>query len=157
MSKHLSVPLQSVSEDDGPLRVLVVSDDEDERLLITGSLSFASHEVVASDSALHAVRALRTFDADVILLRDAMPDLDSAAAIRLFRSLPGHGDIPVILVTEEERSIAGVWTLGANGVAAIASSPRDLAERVAAAAHFTRNRSIYAVFDLQLLLAETLS
>lgn len=68
------------------IKILLVDDDPDGRLLIETVLEGAHAEVVTADSAASALRALRATRPDVIVSDIDMPDGDGYQLMRMIRS-----------------------------------------------------------------------
>jgi CheY-like chemotaxis protein len=96
------------------IRILVVDDEDDARLLTTLVLREESASVRDAGSAVEAFELLRDFEPDIIVSDLAMPDEDGASLLRRIRQT--HGHVPAIAVTAFS---------GANEIAATASAGFD--------------------------------
>ncbi len=81
------------------IRVLVVDDEEDVRLLLSAHLSAAGYEVRCAADGVEALHVLSTSRPDVIFLDVMMPGLDGFAVLKAMRALPAHARTPVIVET----------------------------------------------------------
>ena len=73
------------------LRVLVVDDDEDARVIVSMVLGAAGAEVKSAASAQQGLAALREFPADVLVSDIGMPNEDGYSLIRRVRALDPAG------------------------------------------------------------------
>jgi DNA-binding NtrC family response regulator len=90
------VPEESASGS-GPLRVLVVDDDDEMRSLLRRSLEFDGHHVTERDRGTHVLKALREASFDLVILDNRMPGLNGLELLpTLQREFP---HVPVLLVT----------------------------------------------------------
>jgi CheY-like chemotaxis protein len=94
------------------IKVLVVDDQEDVRLLVSFVLSTSGADVQECDSAAQALRAMTTWKPDVIVSDIAMPEHDGYWLIQHVRSLntENGGRTPALALTAltsaEDRSRA---------------------------------------------------
>lgn len=80
-------------------RLLVVDDNEINRLLVTKHLAPDRYEILAVSSGFEALQALSPFRPDLVLLDILMPDMDGFEVCRLMKSDPAYSAIPVIFLT----------------------------------------------------------
>jgi two-component system response regulator FlrC len=81
----------------GPLRVLVVDDDDEMRSLLRRSLEFDGHHVTERDRGTQVLKALREAPFDLVILDNRMPGLNGLELLpALRREFPY---VPVLLVT----------------------------------------------------------
>lgn len=100
------------------VRVLVVDDEHETRVLLATVLRHAGATVHMSASVREAVRALEDFRPNLVLSDIGMPEQDGYALIRQLRKMPdeGGGRIPAIAITayatdqHRERSLAEGFT-----------------------------------------------
>ena len=89
------------------MRILVVDDVEDNRLLLEALLQEAGYDDVRlADSAAEAFSTLTDFvgsrpEIDLILLDIRMPGIDGIEACRTIKASPELRDIPIIMVTAQ--------------------------------------------------------
>ena len=109
----------------GPLRVLVVEDNEQLRRLYVRVLSSEGFVVVAAEGGAKGVELLARQDFNVVLTDLSMPGLDGMSLLRLVRER--DLDVPVVLVTgfPDVRSAADAVRYGA---CQYLTKPVDLAQ-----------------------------
>ena len=107
-------------------KILVADDNPDKRLLLTVALQDAGYEVSCARDGTEALRALPTFEPDLILADALMPKLDGYELARRVRSDPQTKFIPVMIQTNM-RSEAEDLRRGAEvGALAHITDPTDL-------------------------------
>ncbi|GAA1557368.1 hypothetical protein GCM10009678_45440 [Actinomadura kijaniata] len=94
-------------------RVLVVDDDARNVYALASVLELHGAEVVYADNGRAGVETLAsTPGIDLVLMDVMMPEMDGYAATAAIRAMPGHADLPIIMVTakampgDRERSLA---------------------------------------------------
>ena len=86
------------------VRVLVVDDDAETRILLAEALTVSGARVTTAKSAREAFEQLTTAGADVLVSDVGMPDEDGLSLLRRIRSLPeGPSRIPAIALTAYAR------------------------------------------------------
>ncbi|MFF0451134.1 response regulator transcription factor [Streptomyces sp. NPDC004609] len=141
--------------DGSPVRVLVVDDETALSELLSMALRYEGWEVRSADDGAGAVRSVRDFRPDAVVLDVMLPDMDGLAVLaRLRRELP---DVPVLFLTARNRvedRIAGLTAGGDDYVAKpfsleeVVARLRGLIRRSGTAA--PRSDSLLAVGDLLL-------
>src|SRR6195952_929546 len=114
--------------DGGPLRVLVVDDEQTLAELLTMALRYEGWEVRSANDGLSAVRSVREFRPDVVVLDVMLPDIDGLEVLRRLRA--DASDVPVLFLTARdavEDRIAGLTAGGDDYV----TKPFSLEEGVA--------------------------
>ncbi len=82
------------------IRVLLVDDDEDSRVLYAEYLvSVAGHEVVQAADGQGALEKAAALQPHVIVMDISLPDLDGRAVLRALRADPKTNAIPVVALT----------------------------------------------------------
>ena len=81
-------------------RVLIVDDDEMERLLERTILGDAGHELYFAKDGADAMRIFRTEDVDVVVTDLNMPRIDGLKLIRQMREMDDR--IPIVVVSGVE-------------------------------------------------------
>jgi CheY-like chemotaxis protein len=116
--------------------VLVVDDDEMVRKLVGVILKEQHYRLVFVDSALEAMKAMRTMRPDVILMDIEMPGMNGMQATRHIKADPRFAGVPVIMITGHSGS-ATVRDSFLSGAADFIVKPFDrekMITKVAAAA-----------------------
>jgi signal transduction histidine kinase len=80
-------------------RILVVDDNEQNRLLVEATLESEGHEIVLAANGEDALRAFEDRQPDVVLLDVRMPGLDGFAVCARMRDLPGGKEVPILFLT----------------------------------------------------------
>ena len=113
------------------VRILVVDDDADIRLLLRELLERASFDVDEADSGRAALRSLHSSPPALVLLDVSMPDLDGYQTLERIRDL---SEVPVIMLTAHARELEKVrgLTAGADDYVAKPFGRQELLARVQA-------------------------
>ena len=86
--------------DIGPLRILVVEDNQVNQLLATVLLSKAGHRIDIAANGLEALGAVSSRPYDLILMDVQMPEMDGIEATKRIRAMAGAArDIPIVAMT----------------------------------------------------------
>jgi DNA-binding response OmpR family regulator len=80
-----------------PIRVLVVDDDAEMRVLLRRTLEFDGHHVTELDRGTHVVETLRGTPFDLVILDKEMPGLTGMDLLPILRR--EFPNVPVVLVT----------------------------------------------------------
>lgn len=107
-------------------KILVADDNPDKRLLLTVALQDAGYEVTCARDGAEALRALPTFEPDLILADVLMPKLDGYELARRVRSDPQTKFIPVMLQTNVQSEAEDVRRGAEVGALAHITDPTDL-------------------------------
>ncbi len=102
-----------------PLKVLIVDDDEDIRLVSEIAIRrIGKWDAVVAATGEEALDRARTEQPDVILLDVMMPSLNGPATLALLREEPATASIPVIFLTAkvQKHEVERYMALGATGV-----------------------------------------
>ena len=102
-----------MSED--PASVLVVDDDQINRMVLARDLEREGHRVIAVEDGVRALEALRAEPFDVVLLDVLMPELDGYETLAQIEGDERLRHIPVIMVSglEDIESVVRCLELGA--------------------------------------------
>ena len=116
-----------------PTRVLLVEDDADQRVRVSGWLEGQQWVVQEAANGREALAQLQTDKPDVILLDLMMPEMDGFAVVAALQKEPNWRDIPVIVITardldgkDRERLNSGVQSV----LVKEAFRPGELVERI---------------------------
>jgi DNA-binding response OmpR family regulator len=114
------------------LKVLLVDDDPDMRILYRLALRQAGLEVIEAASGKEALSLARTEKPDLVLLDVMMPAMDGYEVCRRLRADPQMTGLPVLMVsakgTGSDREKGA--RVGANGFVIKSDGPRALIARV---------------------------
>jgi DNA-binding response OmpR family regulator len=124
----------------GRLRVLVVDDDPDIRLLLRELLERAGYDVEVADDGRMALRNLFANPPAVVILDVTMPDMDGYQALERIRDL---SDVPVLMLTARSQELEKVRGLsaGADDYVAKPFGRQELLARVQALLRRTGGKS----------------
>ena len=130
------------SDSSSARRALVVEDDEDISALIELTLQTQGFDVVAVDSGLAAVEAVRSTRPDLVTLDLGLPGIDGIEACRRIREI---SDAYVVMITARDDEIDRLLGLetGADDFISKPFSARELKARVNAM--FRRPRTVDGV------------
>ena len=115
-----------------PQRILVIEDQEDNRIILRDLLTSAGYEVVEAVNGQDGVDLARADPPDLILMDIQLPVLDGYQATRLIKADAGLRSIPIIAVTsyalsgDEEKAKAA----GCDDYVTKPFSPRQLLDKV---------------------------
>jgi DNA-binding response OmpR family regulator len=112
--------------------VLVVEDDDDQRLIVLNQLSAAGYRTHGLSSAAAVRQAARALSPSAILLDVEMPNVDGYSVCRELKGDPELSTIPIIFMTKRARlddRLAGL-ALGADDYLIKPVDPRELVIRL---------------------------
>ena len=118
-------------------RVLLVDDEEPNRILLRDSLALRGYEVLEADSSLQALRLIATSPPDAILLDVMMPGMDGFQLCRRLKRDRQTAPIPILMITAlsaRKERLMGIEA-GANDFLAKPVDMQDLILRVANAVY----------------------
>ena len=115
-------------------KILIADDEADIRDLITFTLRFAGHEVVAATNGEEAVQAAGREAPDLILLDVRMPRLTGYEACQQIKASAQTGQVPVVFLSAkgQESEVRTGLEAGAEEYILKPFSPDQLIERVQA-------------------------
>jgi two-component system, cell cycle response regulator DivK len=113
-------------------RILVVEDQEDNRMILRDLLTAAGYEYIEAADGAEGVRLAQQEKPDLILMDIQLPVIDGYEAMRRIRSLADLKSTPIIAVTSYALSgdEAKARDAGCDGYVTKPFSPRDLLARV---------------------------
>ena len=129
-------------------RVLIVDDQEPNRLLLKDLLEAQGHEVVEAADGAEALQRVAEAAPDVVLLDVGMPGMDGFEVCRRIKADPASAAIPVLLVTamsQRDQRLLGIGA-GANDYITKPIDKSDLSLRVRNA---IRMRQLHAEVETQ--------
>ena len=94
-----------------PKTVLLVEDNEDNRIIYATALRYAGYVVLESTTGTEGVYQTRTNQPDLVLMDISVPELDGWEATAILKADPATRHIPIVAVTahalpgDRERSI----------------------------------------------------
>jgi len=112
--------------------ILIVDDDPEIRRLLVDYLARNGFEAHAARDGREMWRELERHAVDLIVLDLMLPDADGLSLCRDLRAKPGHGNIPVLMLTargEDTDRIIGI-EMGADDYLVKPFNPRELLARI---------------------------
>jgi CheY-like chemotaxis protein len=115
-------------------RILIAEDERDSRELISFTLQFAGHEVIATGNGEEAYHTTLREIPDLILMDVRMPRMTGYEACRALKSNPELKDIPVVFLSAkgQESEIQQGLEAGAEEYLLKPFAPDQLTNRVKA-------------------------
>jgi PAS domain S-box-containing protein len=115
------------------MKVLVVDDNREGRLLLSKILTSSNYEVKDACNGIEALESLKTSKPDLIISDILMPEMDGFTLIRELKKDIICGKIPVVLysaqyVNEKDKELAE--KLGASGFITKPAEPKDIIEKI---------------------------
>lgn len=113
-------------------KILIAEDEQDIRTLITFTLQFAGHQVVAFKDGQEALEAAGGEMPDLILMDVRMPRMDGYEACRHMKADPSIKNIPVVFLSAkgQESEINNGYEAGAAEYLLKPFAPDELTQRV---------------------------
>ena len=113
-------------------KILIAEDEPDIRDLVTFTLRFAGHEVVAVTNGAEAVEAAKEVMPDMILMDVRMPRMTGYEACAAMKADPTIANIPVVFLSAkgQETEIQTGLSAGATEYLLKPFAPMELSERV---------------------------
>lgn len=113
-------------------KILIAEDERDIRDLISFTLKFAGHEVIATSNGEEAVEAAQLEQPDLILMDVRMPRMTGYEACQKIKTDPNLKDIPVVFLSAkgQEAEIRTGMEMGADEYLLKPFAPTELIERV---------------------------
>jgi two-component system cell cycle response regulator DivK len=97
---------------DASKTVLLVEDNEDNRIIYATALRYAGYTVIEAITGTEGIRQAREGHPDLILMDISVPEIDGWEATTILKADPATRHIPIVAVTahalpgDEERSMA---------------------------------------------------
>jgi CheY-like chemotaxis protein len=85
--------------DDSVKTVLLVEDNEDNRIIYATALRYAGYDVLEAITGTHGVQQAREYLPDLILMDISVPELDGWEATAILKADPSTRHIPIVAVT----------------------------------------------------------
>jgi CheY-like chemotaxis protein len=113
-------------------RVLVIDDEPDVRLLYRVNLRHAGYEVLEADDGERGIEMALESLPDAVVLDLMMPRTDGFEVLKILRSHPEAGDMPVLVLTADTRrdDHRRCYELGADDVITKPFVPDDLTQGI---------------------------
>lgn len=113
-------------------RILIAEDERDIRELITFTLKFAGHEVIATSNGEEAYQAALSEKPDLILLDVRMPRMSGYEACEKIKANDGTYQIPVVFLSAkgQESEVRTGLEAGADEYILKPFSPDQLTARI---------------------------
>ncbi len=83
----------------GPVKILIIEDNSQNRYLATFLLEQRGHQVVQAQSGPEGIELAHRVRPELILLDIQLPVMDGYAVARTLRQDPGLRDVPIVAVT----------------------------------------------------------
>ena len=122
--------------------VLVVDDDEANRMLLRDPLEVHGYEVIEAKNGEQALQKVEQRPPDVILLDVMMPQMDGFEVCRRLKKDPRTAPIPILMVTalsERMERMTGI----AAGASDFLSKPVDLQELTLRVGHAAQTKRLF--------------
>src|SRR5688572_13783582 len=87
--------------DAAPAKILVVDDNEANRLLAQNTLEDEDYSVVLARGGVEGIASFEKEQPDCVLLDVRMPDLDGFAVCERIRALPKGSETPILFLTAQ--------------------------------------------------------
>ena len=108
--------------------VLIVDDNEDNRVIYAAALRYFGYEVREASGGADGIAQARSERPDLILMDLSMPGVDGWTATQVLKQDPATRDIPVVAVTA--RTLAGdrerAIEVGCDGILPKPCGPREV-------------------------------
>lgn len=85
--------------------VMLVDDDPSVRSLLKAALEKNGYDTILAASGEEALDVLDTRHTDVVILGIILPGIDGIEVLKRIRSHPGHGNIPVIMLSTRDSEV----------------------------------------------------
>ncbi|HEY58022.1 MAG TPA: response regulator [Anaerolineae bacterium] len=114
-------------------KIVIAEDERDIRELVTFTLQFAGHQVVATSNGEEAVEAVLRERPDLVIMDVRMPRMTGYEASRRLKTMPETKDIPVVFLSAkgQEAEVREGYEAGAVAYILKPFSPDELIQQVA--------------------------
>lgn len=114
-------------------KIVIAEDERDIRELVTFTLQFAGHQVVATSNGEEAVEAVLRERPDLVIMDVRMPRMTGYEASRRLKTMPETKDIPVVFLSAkgQEAEVQEGYEAGAVAYILKPFSPDGLIQQVA--------------------------
>ncbi len=112
-------------------RVLVVDDDHDQRLVLSGFMARSGFQVDAVADGAMALALVAAQPPDIVLLDAMLPRMDGFEICRAIKSVPRSRNIPVVIVTGQIATAEAQAESNAVGADLFLEKPLRLPELLA--------------------------
>lgn len=111
-------------------RVMTVDDSASVRMMIVYTLRGAGYDVVEAIDGVDALEKLCETDVQAMVVDVNMPRMDGLEFVRKLRTIPGHNETPVIMLTTaaDDSMVEEGRDAGANGWMVKPFSPEQLVD-----------------------------
>ena len=116
-------------------KILVADDEKDYADLIKLVLEPEGFEVRLTDNGVSAIKALKEYRPDIVILDVNMPQMDGFETLRKIRKDPEFSHLPVIFLTvrkSDSAKVRGLDVEGSDDYIVKPFKPRELTVRVKA-------------------------
>jgi CheY-like chemotaxis protein len=127
MKSRESTDLQLMPDGENVVRVLLVEDTEDNRMMMRRLLELSGYRVSEAVNGVEAVKAAERETPNIILMDLSLPIVDGLAATRRIRQLPDLAKVPIIAVSAHDTADFHAEALAA-GCDAYITKPIDYTE-----------------------------
>ncbi len=127
MKSRESTDVQPLANGGKEVRVLLVEDTEDNRLMMRRLLELSGYRVTEAVNGVEAVRVAERETPNIILMDLSLPIVDGLAATRRIRQLPELAKVPIVAVSAHDTADFYAEALAA-GCNAYITKPIDYTE-----------------------------
>jgi two-component system cell cycle response regulator DivK len=112
--------------------ILVVEDQEDNRLILRDLLTYAGYDLIEAETGKDALSVAAEQQPDLILMDVQLPEMDGYEATRRLKADPVLRSIPLIIVTSYALSgdAEKAWAAGCDAYFAKPYIPQELLAKI---------------------------
>lgn len=115
------------------MRILVVDDTEEVRVVVEELLICYGHEVRSASSGKEALALLESYAPDIVITNRRMPEMSGEELIRHIKESKPH--LPIVLMTGDDLSPTERRVITGAGASAIVIKPFSIEELAKAVLH----------------------